>query len=294
MKCGMQTEPGRRVGRIGGAGRLASGWISGLLAALVAAAGAPWAVASPIGLDRLFADAQVPQQLERAFASMLAAAIPDPKGEFVAFLAKTGFVIVRERGRPHLRMVENPDVPFLRRLTEFYDEPDSATRVLRLCRREEPERARQLGSYTVRRALETLERDQQEPALTEEGRRAIARAIIEELVATASIDPSNRIQATITDYLRAQGIPDRDVLAQGFALIEYDLPSRSEWKALARDGRLFCVRFSSQGFTVYYVAQGWEESRAYRTGSWARVVERSLASVARQSDPKPWVGFSIQ
>lgn len=242
----------------------------------------------------VFERAQMRQQVQAAFARMIGSAIPDPKKEFAGFLAKTGFVVLREQGQPWLRMVENPHLAFLRRLAALHSDPEAPQKLLRLCREEEPERTRKLGSYTVQRVLERLERDGQQPSLGEAARRAIARAVVEELVATASIDAPNQIDETIQAYLAQRGMRGEDLLGYGFSLVESETPGANEWDALRRDARLFCVRFSPRGFTVYRAVRERKDVRSYTTRRWRGEAASLLAEFTSRhnSAGKAWMGIS--
>jgi len=245
-------------------------------------------------LGSAFERTQIRRQMQEAFARQIRSAVPDPKGEYAGFLPKTAFVVLRAQNQLQLRAVENPDAPFLHRLAALHDDPDAPQKLLRLCREEEPERTHKLASYTVQRVLERLERDQQEQKLRDSAPLSIARAVIQELVATASIDPSNRIEETIRAYLARRSVPDEDLLGYGFSLVEFESPGPSEWEALGLDPRLFCVRFSTQGFTVYRASGQQQHVRSYSTRQWRRETAGLLAgfNTHHKSTGKPWMGIS--
>ncbi len=268
--------------------------MAALLAVLSGSSTAPPQADARPAIETVFESAPLRQRMQEALSEMIHSAVPDPKGEHAAFLAKTGFVILLEPGGPRLGVVQNPHSPFLHRLADLHADPDAAQKLLRLCREEEPERTRKLASYTIQRVLERLERDRQEQKLAEAARRAIARAVIEELVATASIDSGSRIEETIQAHLAERGVRDQDLLGYGFSLIENESPGPNEWDALQQDARLFLVRFSPQGFTIYQVKNRRREARSYSTASWRRETADLLAefTARRQSAGKLWMGIS--
>ncbi len=254
-----------------------------------------WAALAPAAkLDTAFEGAPVRHQMQQAFAGMIRAAIADPKGEYAGFLAKTGFVVAQERGQPRLMVVENPDAPFLRRMAALYDDPQAAEKMLRLLREQEPERTSKLASYTIQRVLERLERDRQDHKLSESARRAIARAVIEEMVATASIDSANKITGTVQSRVAERRVTRWNLLGYGFSLIEHESPGPAEWQALRRDSRLFCVRFSPRGFIVYRAENRQRQLRSYSTDDWRRETQTLLAefTARHNSAGKSWMGMT--
>ncbi len=250
-------------------------------------------VAGP-DLESAFERTEIRRQMQEAFARQIRSAVPDPKGEYAGFLPKTGFVVLRAQNQLQLRAVENPDAPFLHRLAALHDDPEAPQKLLRLCREEEPERTQKLASYTVQRVLERLEHDQQEPKLRDSALLSIARAVIQELVATASIDPGNRISESLRAYLAGRGVRDENLLGYGFSLVEFESPGPSEWEALRVDPQLFCVRFSAQGFTVYRASGQQQHVRSYSTRQWRRETAGLLAgfNTHHKSAGKLWMGIS--
>ena len=272
-----------------------------LCGAMVFGVGLGWLWSSPgrparSDLDTCFASAEVRRQFEDAAVHCVQAALPDPKGEFAAFLPKTAFVLRWEDESARLVVLDNPNLAFLSKLVPLYNDPDVAEKLLKLCRREEPERVRKLASYTVQRVLDRLEADNQDRRLSPEARRAMSRAVIEELAANTSIDSENQIRDVIADYLARSAAARQDVLAYGFSLVEYDEPTEKEWRAMQDDARLFCVRFFGRGFTVYRMRGEQRSAQAYTNAGWRERIEGALADwqVRRGTSGKPWMGIGTQ
>jgi len=244
-------------------------------------------------LDTCLASAEVRRQFEDAAVHCVRAALPDPKGEFAGFLPKTAFVLRWEDESVRLVVLDKPNLAFLSRLVSLYNDPDVAEKLLKLCRQEEPERVRKLASYTVQRVLDRLEADNQDRRLSPEARRAMSRAVIEELAANSSIDSENQIRDVIADYLARSAAARQDVLAYGFSLVEYDEPTEKEWRAMQDDARLFCVRFFGRGFTVYRMRAEQRSAQAYTNAGWRERIEGALADwqVRRGTSGKPWMGI---
>jgi len=269
-----------------------------LCAALVFGVGLGWLWSSPgrparSDLDTCLASAEVRRQFEDAAVHCVRAALPDPKGEFAGFLPKTAFVLRWEDESARLVVLDKPNLAFLSRLVSLYNDPDVAEKLLKLCRQEEPERVRKLASYTVQRVLDRLEADNQDRRLSPEARRAMSRAVIEELAANSSIDSENQIRDVIADYLARSAAARQDVLAYGFSLVEYDEPTEKEWRAMQDDARLFCVRFFGRGFTVYRMRAEQRSAQAYTNAGWRERIEGALADwqVRRGTSGKPWMGI---
>lgn len=269
-----------------------------LCAALVFGVGLGWLWSSPgrparSDLDTCLASAEVRRQFEDAAVHCVRAALPDPKGQFAGFLPKTAFVLRWEDESARLVVLDKPNLAFLSRLVSLYNDPDVAEKLLKLCRQEEPERVRKLASYTVQRVLDRLEADNQDRRLSPEARRAMSRAVIEELAANSSIDSENQIRDVIADYLARSAAARQDVLAYGFSLVEYDEPTEKEWRAMQDDARLFCVRFFGRGFTVYRMRAEQRSAQAYTNAGWRERIEGALADwqVRRGTSGKPWMGI---
>jgi hypothetical protein len=272
-----------------------------LCGALVFGVGLGWLWSSPgrparSDLDTCFASAEVRRQFEDAAAHCVQAALPDPKGEFVAFLPKTAFLLRSEDKSARLVVLDNPNLAFLSKLVSLYNDPDVAEKLLKLCRREEPERLRKLASYTVQRVLDRLGADNQDRRLSPEARRAMSRAVIEELAANTSIDSENQIRDVVADYLTRSATARQDVLAYGFSLVEYDEPTEKEWLAMQDDARLFCVRFFGRGFTVYRMRGEQRSAQDYTNAGWRERIEGALAAwQARQgTSGKQWMGIGAE
>ena len=150
---------------------------------------------------------------------------------------------------------------------------------MRLCGGRQAARTGALASYTVKRVLERLERDQSERTLSPEARSKIARATVEELVAVGAIDSANRILDTLREEVAR--LRNKDVLGYGFLLVERDEPGANEWRALRDDPRLFCVRFSTRGFAVFQA--GADRARFYSPAGWGDVAPRTLMGVRREN-----------
>lgn len=269
-----------------------------LCAALVFGVGLGWLWSSPgrparSDLDTCLASAEVRRQFEDAAVHCVRAALPDPKGQFAGFLPKTAFVLRWEDESARLVVLDKPNLAFLSRLVSLYNDPDVAEKLLKLCRQEEPERVRKLASYTVQRVLDRLEADNQDRRLSPEARRAMSRAVIEELAANSSIDSENQIRDVIADYLARSAAARQDVLAYGFSLVEYDEPTEKEWRAMQDDARLFCVRLFGRGFTVYRMRAEQRSAQAYTNAGWRERIEGALADwqVRRGTSGKPWMGI---
>jgi len=247
-------------------------------------------------LNTCFASAEVRRQFEDAAVHCVQAALPDPKGEFAAFLPKTAFVLRWENEAARLVVLDNPNLAFLSKLVSLYNDPDVAEKLLKLCRQEEPERVRKLASYTVQRVLERLEADDLRRGLSAEARRAMSRAVIEELAANSSIDSENQIRDVIVDYLARSVAPRQDVLAYGFSLVEYDEPMEKEWRAMQDDERLFCVRFFGRGFTVYRMRGEQRSAQDHTNAGWRERIEGARADwqVRRGTSGKQWMGIGTE
>jgi len=272
-----------------------------LCGALVFGVGLGWLWSSPgrlarPDLDTCFASAEVRRQFEDAAVHYVQAALPDPKGEFAAFLPKTAFVLRWEDESARLVVLDNPNLAFLSKLVSLYNDPDVAEKLLKLCRREEPERLRKLASYTVQRVLDRLEADNQGRRLSPEARRAMSRAVIEELAANNSIDSENQIRDVIADYLARSATTRQDVLAYGFSLVEYDEPTEKEWRAMQDDASLFCVRFFGRGFTVYRMRGEQRSAQDYTNAGWRERIEGALAGwqARRGTTGKLWMGIGAE
>ncbi len=226
---------------------------------------------------------------------MFEQALPDPKGEFAGFLPKTGFVLERRARSYRLVILENPNIAFLRQAVALHPQEDPAQNLVRLCRQQEPERWARLASYTVQRVIERLEVDDQAHKLSSGARRAMARAVIEELVANISIDFDNLIQETISGYLSSAAAVPSDILGYGFSLVEYDEPNTREWEAMSADPRLFCVRFRSDGFTVFRIKDKQQTSQTYTSRAWKSGVTKAMEKWYRQAgqgaNKRLWMGI---
>lgn len=244
-------------------------------------------------LDACFASAEVRRQFEDAAIHCVRAALPDPKGEFAAFLPKTALVLRWEDESARLVVLDNPNLAFLSKLVSLYSDPDVVEKLLKLCRQEEPERVRKLASYTVQRVFERLEADDLKRGLSAEARRAMSRAVIEELAANSSIDLENRIRDVIADHLGRSGTARQDVLAYGLSLVEYDEPTEKDWRAMQDDTRLFCVRFFTRGFAIYRMRGEQRSAQAYTNAGWQKRIEGALADwqARRGTSGKPWMGI---
>ena len=247
-------------------------------------------------LDTCFASGEVRRQFEDAAVHCVQAALPDPKGEFGAFLPKTAFVLRGEDEPARLVVLDNPNLAFLSKLVSLYSDPDVAEKLLKLCRQEEAERVRKLTSYTVQRVFERLEADNVNHGLPAEARRAMSRAVIEELAANSSIDSENQIRDVIADYLARSVPPRQDVLAYGFSLVEYDEPTEKEWRAMQDDARLFCVRFLTRGFTVYRMRGEQRSSQFLTNAGWRERIESALADwqARHGTSGKQWMGIGAE
>lgn len=226
-------------------------------------------------LDTCLASPQVRRQFQTAVLASINSAMPDPKREFAGLLPKTGFILRWQNGRARLEVLENPNVDFMNKLVLQHDRDDVAEGLLRVCG-QEPQRTRKLASYTAERVLERLEADNRTHQLSAESRRAISRALIQELVANSSIDAGNQIRDTIAEYLARSADTQQNVLAYGFSLVEYDEPNQHEWQAMLADTRLVCFRAFRQGFTVYRVRDQQRFSRFYTVAGWPEKIGDAL------------------
>jgi hypothetical protein len=247
-------------------------------------------------LDTCFASAEVRRQFQDVAVHCVQAALVDPKGEFAAFLPKTAFVLHWEDESARLVVLDNPNLAFLSKLVSSYNDPDVAEKLFKLCRQEEPERVRKLASYTVQRVLQRLEADDLRRGLSAEARRAMSRAVIEELTANSSIDSENQIRDVIADYLARSVPPRQDVLAYGFSLVEYDEPTEQEWRAVQDDARLFCVRFFTRGFTIYRMRDEQRSAQFHTNAGWRRRIEGARADwqARHGARGKPWMGIGAE
>jgi hypothetical protein len=272
-----------------------------LCAAVVFGIGLGWLWSSPArpapsDLDTCFASPDVRRQFEDAAAHCVQAALPDPKGEFAAFLPKTAFLLRSEDKSARLVVLDNPNLAFLSKLVSSYNDPEVAEKLLKLCRQEEPERLRKLASYTVQRVLDRLGADNQDRRLSPEARRAMSRAVIEELAANTSIDSENQIRDVVADYLARSATTRQDVLAYGFSLVEYDEPTEKEWRAMQDDARPFCVRFFGRGFTIYRMRGEQRSAQDYTNAGWRERIEGALAGWQGRhgTSGKPWMGIGTE
>ncbi len=243
-------------------------------------------------LDACLARPEVIRQLENAVLRNVQEALPDPKREFAGFLPKTGFVLWWKHGRARIEVVENPNTPLLRKLTALHSRDDVAESLLHLCRREEPEQIDKVASYTVKRVLERLEADDETHKLAVGSRRAMSRAIIEELVANTSIDANDQIRDAISGHLARSGDSQQNVLAYGFSIVEYDEPNEQQWQALLADPRLVGFRVFRQGFAVYRIQEQRRLSRFYTAARWPEKIAGALKRWETEHDVagRPWMG----
>jgi len=247
-------------------------------------------------LDTCFASAEVRRQFEDAAVHCVQAALPDPKGEFAAFLPKTGFLLRWQGESARLVVLDNPNLAFLSKLVSLYNDPDVAEKLLKLCRQEEAERVRKLASYTVQRVFERLEADNLNHGLSAEARRAMSRAVIEELAANTSIDSENQIRDVIADHLARSEAARQDLPAYGFSLVEYNEPTEREWRAMQDDARLFCVRFFGRGFAIYRMRGEQRSAQFHTNAGWRRRIAGALAGwqARHGTSGKPWMGIGTE